>query len=170
MIKIRNGKRLIGAKGLSYVETVLAAAIMSGLLLAGLVLMGNLGRSRQSSTDAEAASWLVINMLEELENQSYSDPDDQEADIGADEDDETRQLFDDIDDYDDWSACPPEYQDGSTYSQYSHLTRSVAVGYVSSANLATPTGSNEGFKEVTITVSRNGTNIEQRKFVFANTD
>jgi len=157
--------------GFSYVEVLLASVIMSVLLVSGLKLFTNLGWSQQATASREEAGFLVINMFEEIKRQAYKDPTATDDTLGREvgESATSRENYNDIDDYQNWSATPPEDQAGQPYDQYSHLTRSVSIRYVRATDFSQP-AANEGFKEVTITISRNPSNetVEERKFVLAN--
>ena len=158
--------------GFSYVEVLLASVIISVLLVSSLKLFGNLGRSQQSATAKEPAGALIISLLTEIEKQAYRDPTATDDTLGleAGESDTERSNYNDVDDYNGWAANPPEDQSGQPYTQYSHLNRSVAVRYVMSNDFIQAAATDEGFKEVTITISRSPNNepVEERKFIMAN--
>ena len=158
--------------GFSYVEVLLASVIISILLVSGLRLFGNLGRSQQSTTGKEYAGTLITSLLSEIEKQNYRDPEATDDTLGreTEESDTSRSNYDDVDDYDGWTANPPEDQLEQPYSQFSHLTRSVTVRYVMSDDFTQSAATDEGFKEVTITVSRSpgGEMVQERIFVLAN--
>ena len=165
------GRRGKTHPGFSYVEILMAAVIMSILLVSALRLSGNLGRSQQFLTGRESAGMLILNLLAEIEKQNYRDPAAIDDTLGREtgESASARLNYDDIDDYDGWTANPPEDQSGQSYSQYSHLSRSVSVRYVAAYDFMQTVGTNEGFKEVTITISRAGGDepVEERKFILA---
>jgi len=158
--------------GFSYIEVLLASVIMSVLLVSGLKLFANLGRSQQATVSREEAGFLVINMFEEIKRQAYKDPTATDDTLGreAGEIATSRTNYNDIDDYQNWSATPPEDQAGQPYDQYSHLARSVSIQYVMANDFSQPAATDEGLKEITITISRSPSNetVEERKFVLAN--
>ena len=65
-----------------------------------------------------------------------------------------RSLFDDVDDYKDWSATPPQDRNGNDLNELADYTRSVVVNYVTANDFTVITGSDEGFKQVVITITR----------------
>ena len=150
----------------------MTAVIMSVLLVSALKLSGNLGWSQGAATGEDSAGTLILNLLGEIEKQDYRDPAAADETLGR----ETGELataranYDDIDDYHNWSATPPEDQAGTPYDQYSHLKRSVSVRYVLANDFSQTAAGDEGFKEVTITISRSPGDepVEERKFVLAN--
>jgi len=159
-------------RGFSYVEVLLTSVIISILLVSAVRLFGNIGRSRASAFGRDIAAHLAIEMIEEIRQQSYQDP--QSPGAFGREAGETalmRSTFDDIDDYDGWSSSPPIDRTGQPYSNYDYLTRSVAVRYVQADDFTQETeDEDEGFKEVTITVSHAENILAQQIYVIADTD
>ena len=155
--------------GLSYVEVMLATVIMSVLLVAAVRLFANLGRSALHTSDAAAAATLAVEMIEEIRRLPYKDPY-AAAQFGPG-DGETgagRTGFDDIDDYDNWSACPPEDRSGQSFSQYPRLTRAVNVRYVEADDFTQASGtSDEGFKEIIVTISTSDRVVAQQSYILA---
>jgi type II secretory pathway pseudopilin PulG len=153
--------------GFSYVEILLAAVIISVLLVSALRLFGNIGRSRQTITEQDLSASLALQMIEEIKQLPYRDPlVPDEFGPGADET-ANRAAFDDIDDYDGWTASPPQSRDGTPLNQYVDLTRSVTVRYVAADNFELTAALDEGFKEVTIIISKNASQLTQQKYVIA---
>ena len=153
-------------------EVLLASVIIAVVLVSALRLFANLGRSRQATVGREEAGFLVINMFEEIKRQVYKDPAATDDTLGreAGEGDTPRTNYNDIDDYQNWSATPPEDQAGQPYDRYSHLTRSVSIQYVMANDFTQSAATDEGYKEITITIRRSSGNetLEERKFVLAN--
>ena len=63
--------------------------------------------------------------------------------------------WDDIDDYDGWSATPPETKDEEPLDGYDQWTRSVEVAFVKPTNL-NQVDNTTGVKRITVTASFNG--------------
>ncbi|MCP4709812.1 MAG: hypothetical protein GY869_14410 [Planctomycetes bacterium] len=147
----------------------MTSVIMSVLLVSALKLFGNLGRSQQSLIGRESAGMLIVNLLAEIEQQNYQDPNAIDDTLGREtaEIATARANYNDIDDYHGWTANPPEDQSGQPYTRYSHLTRSVSVRYVAANDFTQTVGIDQGFKEVTITIHRTAGNepLEERKFI-----
>lgn len=118
---------------------------------------------------------LAVEMIEEIKDRCYEDPVAPGENLGPESDEilPTRINYDDIDDYNNWSACPPQDRFGQPYSQYPDITRSVAVNYVGADDFTLPAADdqNEGFKEVIITITNNNNNntITQQRYVIADT-
>ena len=164
----RRSACLWSASGFSYVEVLLCSVIISIILVSGLRLFGNLGRSRQVLLDQSSADFLALQMVEEIKQQFYRDPDG--SSVFGREPDETaadRNDFDDVDDYHNFSDCPPRQRDGNALTQYNVFTRAVSVRYVAADDFIQTAVSDEGFKEVTITISRSGQILAQQIYVLA---
>ena len=138
-------------------------------MVAALQLFGNLGRSRSHLAAADLADQLALDMILEIKNKTYTDPD-LPTSFGL-EPGETapRTTFDDIDDYFNWSACPPCLPDGTPYPQAANLTRAVAVRRVAANDFTQTVGSDEGFKEIAISITRGPTLLARHTYVIPNT-
>ena len=64
--------------------------------------------------------------------------------------------FNDVDDYENWSASPPENKNGAALIGYDRWTRSVDISFVKPTDLQTEVLSQTGVKRITVTVSRDG--------------
>jgi hypothetical protein len=67
-----------------------------------------------------------------------------------------------VDDFNGWSESPPKDRDGTAMSELSGWTRSVAVVWVSSANLSTVSVTETGVKRVTVTVAKGSMTLATR--------
>ena len=164
--------RSVTRAGFSYVEVLLAALIMSVLLVASVRLFGNLGRSRQAVNDGDTAAYLALEMIQAIKQLPYHDCDEGNDEFGPGTDEMTgsRAVFDDADDYHNWSANPPQDHNGNPYNNYRDLTRSVIVRYVAPNDFTITSSDNQGFEEFTITVSRDKKILAQQIYVIAQTD
>ena len=164
----RRSARLWGRPGFSYVEVLLCSVIISIILVSGLRLFGNLGRSQQVFLDQSSADFLALQMIEEIKQQFYKDPDGSLV-LGREPGESIvdRVDLDDVDDYHGFSECPPKRRNGAVLPQYDVFTRTVSVRYVTADDFTQTAVSDEGFKEVTITVSRSGHVLTQQIYVLA---
>lgn len=64
-----------------------------------------------------------------------------------------RSLYDDVDDYDDWSASPPQDKDGVPLGDTDGYTREVSVDWVLSNDLKQTSVSASGIKRIWVFVS-----------------
>lgn len=155
--------------GFSYVEVLLCSVIFSILLVSAVRLAGNLGRSQIALTESEWAKMLAVDMIEEIKLKDYEDPSNtNEFGPGVDETIFADRIdFDDIDDYDGWNESPPQRRNAQPYPQCDNLTRTIAVRYVEANDFTQTAGSDEGFKEITITVENPNQIYEEQKYVIA---
>ncbi|MCH9021921.1 MAG: type II secretion system protein [Planctomycetes bacterium] len=157
--------------GFSYIEVIISAVIISVLLVAALRLFGILGRSQAAANEMEIAAHLAVELIEEITESNYADRSNtnvfgpEPAQVGPD-----RTLYDDVDDYHNWSANPPLDHFGQPYTQYGDFTRSVQVQYIKAADFSLTTVADEGFKQVVVTVSRNGRELTRQTYIIADTD
>jgi MSHA pilin protein MshD len=77
----------------------------------------------------------------------------------------TRSGCDDVDDYNDLSESPPQNKDGTTISNYSGWSRSVAVVWVSTTDTTTASLVESKVKRITVTVRHNGVPVAVRTAV-----
>ncbi|MCK5271625.1 MAG: hypothetical protein KAJ52_03570 [Sedimentisphaerales bacterium] len=164
----RRSARLWSASGFSYVEVLLSSVIISIILVSGLRLFGNLGRSQQVLLDQSSADFLALQMVEEIKQQFYEDPDGSIV-FGREPEESAvdRSDFDDVDDYHDFSDYPPKRRNGAVLSQYDDFTRTVSVRYVTADDFTQTAVIDEGFKEVAIKVSRSDQILAQQIYVIA---
>ena len=155
--------------GFTYVEVMLAAVILSVLLVSALTLFGNLGRSRGAVMVADKANTLVLDLMQEILQQSYSDPAGAaEFGPGADEMGTSRANFDDVDDYHGLQETPPKDKTGNDLAEYVNMTCQVAVQHVQAADFTLTAAADQGYKEVTITITTGGEPTLERNYVIAN--
>jgi len=169
----QNNKRTLRSSfrpGLSYVEVLLAAMILSVLIAAAVQLFGNLARSQSTVTDQDGAEFLALEMTREITRCYYADPDvNRVIGVEADEIGPDRQLWDDLDDYHAWNNCPPVDRWNTPYQDLAHLTRSVEVQYVAANDFTNTVVDDQGFRAVTITVSRGPKIYAQHTYVIPDT-
>ena len=153
-------------RGVSYVEVIVVVVVVAVLLVPALHLLGNLGQSRRNTLDKDTAESLALDMIQEIKQQHYRDPT-APAGFGIEsgEQQNRRVTFDDVDDYNDWTAGPPKSPDGQPYTQYPNLTRAVTVRYVAAADFTLTAAEDQGFKEVVITVTSNKAVLAQQTYV-----
>jgi hypothetical protein len=94
--------------------------------------------------------------MTEILQHSYEDPDGSPV-FGpeAGETGGTRAAYDDVDDYDGWTATPPQQRDGTAIPKGAGWTREVAVDWVQSNNLTLGSMTDTGVKRITVTVKYN---------------
>ena len=142
-------------RALTLVEAVVSIAIIGVMLVAALNTVGASQTTQKKMGDRNRAMLLAQDLMSEIFQQSYVEPDDVVAVIGLEggENSEKREWYDDVDDYDGWSASPPEEKDGTALSDFDGWRRSVAVDWVNPANAAEEQGADTGVKRITVSVT-----------------
>lgn len=142
-------------RALTLVEAVVSIAIIGVMLVAALNTVGASQTTQKKMGDRNRAMLLAQDLMSEIFQQSYIEPDEPDGLIGpeAEENSLKRDLFDDVDDYDGWSASPPEQKDGTALSDFDGWRRSVAVDWVNPANAAEEQGADTGVKRITVSVT-----------------
>jgi len=145
-----------GSPGISMVEATISIVIVGTMVVAGLSAVGASARVQQRMTDSGRGFMLAQQLMSEIMQQSYEEPVDTRA-FGREltEGAASRANYDDVDDYYDWSASPPENKDGTAISGLDDWSRSVVVEWVSAGDLSLVSGSDTGVKRITVTVEHN---------------
>lgn len=141
----------------SLIEVLVATAIMGVLLVAAMQTVGNSVRAERYNADRCHGLWLAEQLMAEILTAKYVEPDETPT-FGPEalETGGTRIAFDDVDDYDDWNASPPEDPDGTEIPDRTGWQRSVTVDYANVNDLSIVVGSGQGVKRITVVVQRNG--------------
>lgn len=137
------GRKMIGAvkhsysrklavarrRGLTLVESALAIAIVSTLLTASLGLLGSAAKARLIQSERAHGAAMARQLMAEIVQFPYHDSDASVRTFGREtgESGGSRIDFDDVDDYDGWTASPPEDKDGSVHSSHAGWRRDVVV-------------------------------------------
>ena len=142
--------------GFTMVEAVVATLIVSGLLVAALNSVGAARSGDIKNAERRVALVLARDLMAEILEQHYADPDYGLGSFGlasAEIGDGSRALWEDVDDYDGWSASPPQEKDGTPMDWASRYGRAVTVQWVEPTDLATIQSSETGAKLITVTVT-----------------
>lgn len=146
-------------RGVTLIEAVLSMVIVSVLLVSALNAAGQVWQSRQTAHDTMRGQPLADELLAEILDKAYADPEDPDRAIGLDTGEgggDDRTSFDDIDDYVSLTNSPPEDRDGNEITGFDGWTRSVTVGFVADGSFGALTATDTGIKRIEVTVSHNG--------------
>ncbi|OHB66544.1 MAG: hypothetical protein A2V70_05325 [Planctomycetes bacterium RBG_13_63_9] len=156
----RKRRHATSAAGFSLVEVMISTLLIGLVLVAALRCLGAALRAGVSTSRQGQAVLLAEGLMAEILQNPYLEPDDAAAwgAEGSAEQDGTRAAFDDVDDYDDWSASPPESKDGTVLSDLGSWQRTVTVGHVDPNDLSTllADGDDQGVKVIRVEVSYDG--------------
>lgn len=146
-------------RAMTLAEAVMAMLIVSVMLLAALDLVSSSRLSEKILADQCIAESLAEDLMAEILNQPYADPVDGVASFGrtsAENAPGDRSLFDDIDDYDEWSESPPARKDGTEMNDYAGWSREVVVDRVEQSDLSSVAASDKGIKRIVVTIKQDG--------------
>ncbi len=152
---VRIPNALPPSRGFTLVEAVISIVLVGVLLVAAINTLGATAVSKRNIEHQARGYTLAQDLMAEILSQAYEEPVDtvtfgRESESGGD-----RTDWDDIDDYDGWSATPPEDKDGVPLDGYGQWTRSVEVAFVKPTSLS-EIGANTGVKRITVTASFKG--------------
>lgn len=139
----------------SLIETAIAMAILGGLLVASLSVVGAIARMRRSVNEQQMARLLAEDLMAEALAAAYEDPAGGGS-LGPDagETSSNRGTFDDVDDYQGWSATP-KTRDGAALVPDATWALRVQVAWVQPGSPETVSGSETGVKRITVQAARN---------------
>jgi Tfp pilus assembly protein PilV len=146
-------------RALTLVEAVISIVIVSIMLVAALSAVGAARMTQGQMADRARAQLLAQALMAEILEQSYIDPDVPSSNLGPGASESAtgdRSLFNDVDDCNGWSACPPQNKDGTEIPDLAGWCRSAVVEWANPANLTQPVFMDSGVKRITVTVTRDG--------------
>jgi prepilin-type N-terminal cleavage/methylation domain-containing protein len=143
------------------VEVVVATAIVSIMLVAALNTVAAARTAEYKVAERTRALLLGQALMAEILQQAYADPVAGPGSFGIEGGEITgnRNLFEDVDDYNAWIACPPQNKDGTMVLNATDFEQRVTVAWVTPANLAQTAGANSGVKRIQVTINRQGRSI-----------
>ncbi|MBU1733956.1 MAG: type II secretion system GspH family protein [Verrucomicrobia bacterium] len=134
---------------------LLITIVLVGIVLLALVMSFHESlKSLERQKDLRPSLILCEDLMNEIRSKAFADlqfP----ANVGREEA-AVRCLFDDTDDYDDWSESPPQAVEGTVMSNFTGFTRSVVVVNVPATNFNSPPLPDyytNNFKRITVVVS-----------------
>jgi Tfp pilus assembly protein PilV len=139
-------------KAISLAEVLVSMAIMTVLLVSALNTLGASASSHMQINHAVKGEQLAQDLLEEILGWPYADADGGSIGPESGEAGSTRAAFDDVDDFHNWSASPPQLPDGTTLPDLQGWNREVKVQYVKSNDVNTVSFLDDGSKRITVTV------------------
>lgn len=158
-------------RAFSLIEVLVATFIMGVLLVAAMQTVGNSVRAEMSNADRCKGLWLAQELMSEVLVARYVEPE-ETPEFGPEplETGGTRSDFDDVDDYHNWTASPPENPDGTQIPDRTDWQRTVVVEYVDANDLTTTVGTDQGVKRITVTVKRSDKTVAELTGIRTDTD
>ncbi len=146
--------------GITMLEVVVSTFLVSVLLVTALTTLGIATRAGTTSSRRAQAVLLASDLMDEILLQSYLEPDltPTFGTEGRVERSGIRADFDDVDDYHDWTASPPQAKRGTVSKLSSTWSREVTVNHVDPHDLTTVLKHNDdrGVKRIRVKVNFNG--------------
>jgi Tfp pilus assembly protein PilE len=142
-------------RGLTLVEAALSVVMVSVLILMSLSSMGSIAKGRQVVTQGYQGTMLAEQLMTEICQNRYVDPNNGTALAPATNEKSTpasRNLFVGVGNYNAWSETPPQYKNGTTISNFTGWTRAVAVAYITPSTMAV-SATDTGVMRITVTVT-----------------
>ena len=149
-------------RALSMVEAVISIVVVGVMLVAALNTVAAARLTEQKTGERTRGLLLAEDLMSEILRQHYEDPDLAPGSFGLGGDevgDGSRALWEDVDDYDGWSASPPQQKDGTELVDFKGWTRSVVVRWADPNDLSQKPLSDAGVKWITVTVTDGNTAV-----------
>ena len=152
--------RAASCPGYSLVEVIIAMVVMSGLFIAAMNTVGAARATRSKNVDRIRGDMLAQDLMAEILQVDFAEPGSPQS-FGRDggENSGKRDLFDDVDDYHNWAAAPPQMRDGTLISDAADFERMVNV------TVQNPAGPSEdsptGIKRIDVTVLHRGKKVAE---------
>ena len=116
--------------GFSLLEIVISALLIGVLIVPALSVFGSITRSYALRGHQATADCLVQDLLSEIVQLRFEDPDPITRTFGPEDAESTRADFNDIDDYADLFEQPPTARDGTDLDRVENFTRTVTIEFV----------------------------------------
>lgn len=144
-------------RGFTLIESIISILVVGVMFVASMSVLSQSRLSRFIAADGMQGQLLAEALMSEILQQSYQEPVDPFSSLGLDvgEDPLVRAMWDDVDDYEGWTASPPQDKYGVAMTGLNGWTRTVEVGYVNPNNLITQIGANTGIKIIVVVVLHN---------------
>ncbi len=148
----------VNGRGFTLIEAVMSILIVGLMLVAALNTVGASKLAQSRNVEQTLGPMLAEELMTEILSQTYEEPVDAVA-FGLEGESATvRTDWDDVDDYKNWSATPPQNPDGSAVTGADGWTRAVVVNWVDATDLNI-SASATGLKRINITVTHNGRTV-----------
>lgn len=145
--------------GYTLLEVVISTMLVSIVLVGAMDLAGASLRGTTASSRKMQAALLANDLLGEILQQQYIEPDDTPAfGVEGSELSTARTLWDDVDDYRNWDESPLREKDGTVIPDSSDWRRWTEIKHVAPNSLTTDLldTNDQGVKRITVSVSYDG--------------
>ena len=155
--------------GFTLIEALFAAMLL-GLVVAALAAAsGAFTMANGYGLDLSTAEFLIEEVREYTATLPVIDPQDADSVFGAETDETSLLLYDDIDDFNGASMSPPIDLSGATMSEFSAFAQEITVENVAPNAFggAAQAAHSTDFVRVTVTVTKNGEPINSTSWIRA---
>ena len=144
-------------RGFTLIESIISILVVGVMFVASMSVLSQSRLSRFIAADGMQGQLLAEALMSEILQQSYQEPVDTFISLGVDvgEDPLVRAMWDDVDDYEGWTASPPQDKYGVAMTGLNGWTRTVEVGYVKPDDLDFRVGADLGVKIIIVVVLHN---------------
>lgn len=141
-------------RAFTIVEATISTIVVAVMLVAALNTVGASRMTQHRAALVSRAQLLAEALLAEVLQQRYEEPEGTPA-FGreAGELATTRAAWDDVDDYDGWSASPPTEKDGTVLANATGWKRTVTVARIDPQDPGQARATETGAKRITVTAS-----------------
>ena len=149
-------RRRRGTGAFTLVETVISILIIGVVMVAAMNTVGASRMAQYTHTQRSRGLLLAQDLMTEILQHPYWDPvaESGMGPVASETVTGNRTLFNDIDDYDDWVASPPEYRDGTPIAWASGYERQVDVCWLNTGNLNEKLSNETGIKKIEVSGDR----------------
>lgn len=146
-----------GRWALTLAEAIVSILIVGVMLVAALNTVGASKMGQKKTGNRAKGTPLAQQLMSEILRQSYEEQSETPA-FGRETSElsTSRAEYDDVDDYDGWSASPPQRKEGTVIPGLEGWTRSVNVAWVDPADLSQEVGFDTRVKRITVAVVQDG--------------
>jgi len=138
-------------RAFTLIEAVVSLAVVATMVVVALEMLGASAKVRVAQTEQSRATALARQLLCEIMQHGYTDPDFPGGfGPGSTED---RTTFDDVDDFNGYSESPPCARSGALLPGYAGWTRRVDVAWANPSSPQDSSGSETGLKRIVVTVT-----------------
>lgn len=158
------------ARGFSLIEAAVSVVLVGVLFVASLEVVAQTAKGRTAMAERASAHALAESLLAEVLAKPYDDPSETDTTFGPTAAElaasggagVSRSAFDDVRDYDGWSASPPRQRDGTKITDATGMAETIKVVYVALADLSTSVVADTGTLKITVTMTgRDGRTLAQ---------
>jgi len=161
-IQRRNLTRHRRRRGFTIVEAAMSIVLVGVMLVAALNAAGASRLAMLKLSDRGQGMLLAQEIMTEILAQEYEDPAIGSGSFGrtgAKDAAIGRSLYDDVDDFYNWSASPPEDRNGTVKADLAGWTRTVLVEWANAGDMRISSVSDTRIKRITVTVSKKGVTV-----------